>query len=153
MRRLFVAARSVRDSFDGEHAGWTLLVWLAARLCPSYVVTDYGELWFEDETLLADYRRARPRQRPVCRLKTVEARARATLAAFDVRFYRGWIPERFVGVENRRFCFAHVDVDLYGPTKASLEFFYPRTVRKGSSSVTTTASRRAPVPRERWTSS
>ena len=49
------------------------------------------------------------------------------LAEFtDVRFHKGWIPERFPDVEARRFAFVHIDVDLYTPTKDSVEFFYPR---------------------------
>lgn len=199
VRHLYQTARSARDRFEREHAGWTLLVWLGARLCPSYVITDYGKLWFEDETFLAEYRRLVPGTgrsadrkyflRSLLRLAdglpgdtaecgvyegasswfvcdhfrgsgkahhafdsfaglsepahvdgcywqrgdltTVEARARATLAGFDARIYPGWIPARFAEVGNRRFCFVHVDVDLYGPTKASLEFFYPRLVPGG----------------------
>jgi hypothetical protein len=38
----------------------------------------------------------------------------------------GWIPERFGEVEDRRFCFVHIDVDLYRPTLDSISFFYPR---------------------------
>lgn len=41
-------------------------------------------------------------------------------------FYRGWIPDRFHEVEQKRFSFVHVDVDLYQPTKDSIAFFYPR---------------------------
>lgn len=42
------------------------------------------------------------------------------------RTYKGWVPERFHEVEDRRFSFVHIDVDLYEPTRASLEFFHPR---------------------------
>jgi O-methyltransferase len=50
------------------------------------------------------------------------------LSKFGGRFrtYKGWVPSRFIEVENLRFSFVHVDVDLYEPTKASIEFFYPR---------------------------
>lgn len=41
-------------------------------------------------------------------------------------FYPGWIPDTFVGVEEKQFAFVHVDVDLYQPVKDSLEFFYER---------------------------
>ncbi len=47
------------------------------------------------------------------------------------RVYKGWIPERFDEVKDRRFAFVHVDVDLYEPTRDSLEFFYPR-LNKGA---------------------
>jgi len=44
----------------------------------------------------------------------------------NVSFHKGWIPERFKDVESRTFCFVHVDVQLYQPTRDSIEFFYPR---------------------------
>jgi O-methyltransferase len=43
-----------------------------------------------------------------------------------VELYKGWIPERFPDVADRRFCFVHIDVDLYQPTLDSIDFFYPR---------------------------
>lgn len=62
-------------------------------------------------------------------LKATEDSVREVLAEFDnYRTYKGWIPERFVEVAGRDFSFVHIDVDLYEPTLASLEFFYPRTV-------------------------
>lgn len=50
------------------------------------------------------------------------------LAAFgaSLKTYKGWVPERFSEVEGHRFSFVHIDVDLYEPTLASIEFFYPR---------------------------
>jgi O-methyltransferase len=57
---------------------------------------------------------------------------RANLREFDnVFYYRGWIPARFDDVADRIFSFVHVDVDLYEPTLASVEFFYPRIRRGG----------------------
>lgn len=47
----------------------------------------------------------------------------------SIRFYPGWIPTRFPEVADRTFCFVHVDVDLYEPTRESLTFFYPRLVK------------------------
>jgi hypothetical protein len=54
--------------------------------------------------------------------------ARRNLAAFEgrVSFHKGWIPERFPDVEDRRFSLVHLDVDLFQPTQDSLSFFYPR---------------------------
>jgi O-methyltransferase len=43
-----------------------------------------------------------------------------------IRYYRGWIPERFPEITDKRFAFVHIDVDLHQPTKDSFEFFYPR---------------------------
>jgi hypothetical protein len=48
-----------------------------------------------------------------------------------VEFYKGWIPDRFPEVADRRFCFVHIDVDLYQPTLDSIAFFYPRMVPGG----------------------
>ena len=57
---------------------------------------------------------------------------RQNLRRFDfVAYHRGWIPERFHEVAERRFCFVHVDVDLYQPTRDSIEFFYERLVPGG----------------------
>lgn len=52
---------------------------------------------------------------------------RQNLSQFDnVRYYPGWIPDEFPRVEECRFSFAHIDVDLRQPTVDSVEFFYPR---------------------------
>jgi len=49
------------------------------------------------------------------------------LSAFDfIRLYKGWIPDRFLEVEGRRFSFIHLDIDLYQPYWDSLCFFYER---------------------------
>ena len=54
------------------------------------------------------------------------------LKEFDfIKFYKGWIPESFHHVKNKMFSFVHVDVDLYQPIKASIEFFYPRLIKGG----------------------
>ncbi len=42
------------------------------------------------------------------------------------RLYKGWIPERFEEVADIRFCFLHIDVDIYQPTRDALRFFYER---------------------------
>ena len=46
--------------------------------------------------------------------------------ADTLKFYKGWIPERFAEVEDKTFAFVHVDVDLRQPTLDSFSFFYPR---------------------------
>ena len=50
------------------------------------------------------------------------------LAEFSdgVLLHKGWIPDRFGDVADRRFAFVHIDVDLYQPTLDSVGFFYPR---------------------------
>ncbi|HVP00727.1 MAG TPA: TylF/MycF/NovP-related O-methyltransferase [Bryobacteraceae bacterium] len=52
------------------------------------------------------------------------------LATFpDVYFHKGLFPDTASGLENIRFSFVHLDVDLYQSTLASLEWFYPRLNR------------------------
>lgn len=43
-----------------------------------------------------------------------------------VHFYKGWVPDTFAGLEDRRFCFAHIDLDLYESVCDTLAFVYPR---------------------------
>jgi len=47
------------------------------------------------------------------------------------RLYKGWIPDRFDEVSGRRFCFVHIDVDLYEPTRDSVSFFYDKVTPGG----------------------
>ncbi len=78
-----------------------------------------------------------PSRRRTHRFKAGEMAAewetvRDNLAAVPrLHLYPGWIPERFAEVADRTFCFVHVDVDLYAPSLASLQFFYPRLVNGG----------------------
>lgn len=59
-------------------------------------------------------------------------RALAPLGATPfVEFYKGWIPDRFAEVADRRFCFVHIDVDLHQPSLDSIAFFYPRMEQGG----------------------
>ena len=55
------------------------------------------------------------------------AQVEKNMGDFDrYTLYRGWIPSRFAEVADKRFAFAHIDVDLYQPTRDAIEFFYPR---------------------------
>jgi O-methyltransferase len=56
----------------------------------------------------------------------LEACSRNFAEFANCRLYKGWIPERFPEIADKTFSFVHVDVDIYEPTKASVEFFYPR---------------------------
>ena len=48
-------------------------------------------------------------------------------AAEKVLLREGYFPESVAPEDpDRRFAFVHLDADLYGPTRAGLEFFYPR---------------------------
>lgn len=54
------------------------------------------------------------------------------LADFDfIKFYAGWVPDRFSEVGTTGFSFVHIDVDLYQPVKDSFNFFYPRLAGRG----------------------
>jgi len=56
-----------------------------------------------------------------------------TIKEFDfIEIYKGWIPNRFADVEENKFVFIHIDVDLYQPTLDSLEFFFPRLLSGGA---------------------
>ena len=44
----------------------------------------------------------------------------------NIGYYKGWVPERFGEVADKKFALVHIDVDLHQPTKDSLEFFYSR---------------------------
>ena len=49
----------------------------------------------------------------------------------NVILYKGLFPSTAQPIENKRFSFVHLDMDLYEYTKAGLEFFYPRMERGG----------------------
>jgi hypothetical protein len=55
-----------------------------------------------------------------------------TLASFpDVQFHEGWIPEVLEKLAETRYRFVHIDVDIYEPTWACLDYFHPRMVAGG----------------------
>jgi O-methyltransferase len=43
----------------------------------------------------------------------------------------GFFPDTARGLEDKEFCFVHVDADIYPSIKACCEFFYPRMSRGG----------------------
>ena len=45
--------------------------------------------------------------------------------------YKGWIPEVYQSVAEYEYSYVHIDVDLYDPTKTSIEYFWPRLVNGG----------------------
>jgi hypothetical protein len=56
---------------------------------------------------------------------------RRSLAPFPgIGYFPGWIPAAFPQ-DAQRYRFVHIDVDLYQPTKDSLEYFWPRLVPGG----------------------
>jgi O-methyltransferase len=48
-----------------------------------------------------------------------------------VTIHKGWIPETLGQCRTEEIAFLHLDLDLHLPTKAALEFFYPRMVSGG----------------------
>ena len=44
---------------------------------------------------------------------------------------KGWFPDTTQGLEGENFALARLDMDLYEPIKAGLEFFYPRMTKGG----------------------
>lgn len=59
-------------------------------------------------------------------------RVKAALAAFPgIEYFPGWIPAAFPDETGQRYRFVHVDVDIYQPTRDSIEYFYPRLVSGG----------------------
>lgn len=49
----------------------------------------------------------------------------------NVIINKGYVPETLKAVENEKFCFVNLDMDLYLPTIAALNFFYERLEPNG----------------------
>jgi O-methyltransferase len=63
---------------------------------------------------------------------TSEAAVRRALgAAANAVIHPGYFPSTTAGLEGRTFAFVLLDLDVYAPTLAGLEFFYPRLARGG----------------------
>lgn len=57
---------------------------------------------------------------------------RKRLAGYqNVHIHQGLFPATGKPVENHRFAFVHLDLDIYQSTREALEFFYPRLVPGG----------------------
>jgi O-methyltransferase len=66
------------------------------------------------------------------KLKSELAWAKNNLSRYpNVLLKKGWIPEVFDEVEESKYSFVHIDVDLYEPTKKSIEYFWPKIVPGG----------------------
>jgi predicted O-methyltransferase YrrM len=58
--------------------------------------------------------------------------AEKILKNFDnVDLYKGWIPEVFDKLNDEQYSYVNIDVDLYDPTKNSIEYFWPRLIKGG----------------------
>ncbi len=49
----------------------------------------------------------------------------------QLEYVKGYFPDTSIGLENEQFALVHIDADLYAPTVAALEFFYPRLTPGG----------------------
>lgn len=49
----------------------------------------------------------------------------------NVQICAGWIPQVFATLPERDWAFVHLDLSLYEPTLAALEYFYPRLGKGG----------------------
>ena len=47
------------------------------------------------------------------------------------KYFKGWIPEVLTSLPDQKYKFVHIDVDLYEPTFACLEYFVPRMTEGG----------------------
>jgi O-methyltransferase len=48
-----------------------------------------------------------------------------------IKYHPGLVPETFLGLEKSVIKFAHIDLDIYHPIKASCEFIWPRLIQGG----------------------
>tara|TARA_B100000989_G_scaffold299050_1_gene292529 strand:+ start:15860 stop:16663 length:804 start_codon:yes stop_codon:yes gene_type:complete len=54
------------------------------------------------------------------------------LSIFDfVEIHKGWIPGVFENINNVKFSFIHIDLDLYQPTYDTIKFFYDSLEKDG----------------------
>lgn len=49
----------------------------------------------------------------------------------NVELYKGWIPDVFNKIDTLEYSYVHIDVDLYEPTKDSIEYFWPKIITGG----------------------
>ncbi|NQU34395.1 MAG: class I SAM-dependent methyltransferase [Bacteroidetes bacterium] len=58
-------------------------------------------------------------------------RVKQKLTSNKYYFHQGYFPETTKGINNVGFALVNMDVDLYNPTKAGLEYFFPRLSEGG----------------------
>lgn len=62
---------------------------------------------------------------------SVEGVLRFMEANDKVEVRQGWFPETTAGLESERYALVSLDADKYGPTKAGLDYFFPRLAAGG----------------------
>lgn len=96
------------------------------HLCDSFA--GLSEFAAVDTSHHHDIDTVKKRQKFACSLEVVQR----NLREFDfIEYHQGWIPAPFQSLSDTRFCFVHIDVDLYQPTRDSFTFFYPRLMENG----------------------
>ena len=90
-----------------------------------------SDLTTEDQSLLKKMSAKEiENQKNYC--QSSEDHVKSILKDFEfVKIFNGWIPKKFHHVDGQKFQFVHLDVDLYEPTKESLNFFYPKLAEGG----------------------
>lgn len=58
-------------------------------------------------------------------------KVKARLKSDKFKFHQGYFPDTTKDLENGSFALVNMDADLYNPTRAGLEFFYPRLAKGG----------------------
>lgn len=57
----------------------------------------------------------------------------AEFLPFDfIKYHMGRIPDSFIGLEDSKIAFCHLDLDLYWSTRHAIEFVWPRLMKGGS---------------------
>jgi heptosyltransferase-2 len=64
-------------------------------------------------------------------LAVVTSKLDSLVADFPAQFHKGLFSDTLPEISDRRFCFAHIDADLYESVKQACEFVYPRMARGG----------------------
>lgn len=148
-RALVLAERFV-DSLDvpgercecGVFRGFSALLAarLARRLGHEPVLTLIDSFEGLSQPTAADLRVTTTPNGSVVRETTYEAghfatdvqHVRQVMAEFPAtRILKGWVPQVFGQLPESRYAFVHLDLDLYEPIKAGLEYFFPRMADGG----------------------
>jgi hypothetical protein len=48
-----------------------------------------------------------------------------------ISLHKGWIPDVFKEIKDLEYSYVNIDVDLYEPTKNSIEYFWPKLINGG----------------------
>jgi len=120
---LCLAARSVEPAFDGT----------GFHLVDSF--EGLSPVGAEDHNVVTDEHGRTVLVPPIIlgsQFRTSVDRVRAAFSDFPgLQFHQGWIPSVLATLPEGEWSFVHIDVDLYEPTRACLEYFMPRLAPGG----------------------